>query len=135
MSTSSVQTRPELLLPTRCSLKLSETLGIFGFTSTPQDALKHITLGAPVGKSLKQLQFVAAVCNAASFDKADSELPLNQRRIHGDATDSAVLRVAEEIHGLEKANEGWEKKYQLSFNSKVSSLDFVSLFSVQSLRS
>jgi len=102
----------------------ARTLGVFGLTSSPQDAIGHINLGSPVGNAFKQLQFVTAVCNAATFDKADEKLPLNERRIYGDATDSAILRVAEEIHGLSKAQEGWEKRYQLPFNSKVSHVPF-----------
>lgn len=58
----------------------ARTLGVFGLTSSPQDAIGHINLGSPVGNAFKQLQFVAAVCNAATFDKADEKLPLNERR-------------------------------------------------------
>lgn len=91
---------------------------ILGMEATVTDAHSQIIVGGPVGQAYQQLQFVAGVCNAAVFDAATNDLPLAQRKIHGDATDTAILRMAEEMGGVEAANAGWQKLYELSFNSK-----------------
>ncbi|KAL9936732.1 hypothetical protein V8E36_004800 [Tilletia maclaganii] len=93
-------------------------VAVHGFESTPTDATKQIFMDTPIGQAFKQVQFVGAVCNGASFDGETAHLPLSERKIHGDATDKAILRMAEEMHGVPAANEGWEAQYTVPFNSK-----------------
>lgn len=90
--------------------------------STPADAAKHVSLdGSPVGAAFSQLAHVGAICNAATFDASTLALPLSERKIHGDATDTACLRASEEIFGVDAANAGWETMPggKLAFNSKT----------------
>lgn len=94
------------------------SVGVLGFESTPQDACHHVNTGAPVGHAFDQLQFVSAVCNAAVFDATTASLPVCDRKIFGDATDSAVLRLAEEIRSVQETCKPWDQEYRLNFNSK-----------------
>ncbi|CAD6909862.1 unnamed protein product, partial [Tilletia caries] len=94
------------------------SVAVHGFESTPLDATKHIIMDTPLGSAFKQVQFVGAVCNGASFDGATAHLPLSERKIHGDATDKAILRMSEEMYGVSAANAGWEDHYTVPFNSK-----------------
>ena len=67
-----------------------------------------------------QLRALAALCNAGEIDVADPHLPLEQRRIFGDATDAAILRFAERLDKGSTAylRACWKKVYDLAFNSK-----------------
>lgn len=92
---------------------------VYGFEEDQIEEVKqHIGLGAPIGEALAQLGWVAAVCNAARFDEASLDEPLERRNIFGDATDCACLRFAEEIVGVEESNEDWSTVQQVAFNSK-----------------
>ena len=66
---------------------------------------------------------VARLCNGAKFDSATANLPIDERQIKGDATDSAILRFAE---GLSVPSivvttstllESYEKTFEILFNS------------------
>ncbi|OAR00160.1 hypothetical protein LLEC1_01994 [Akanthomyces lecanii] len=67
-----------------------------------------------------QLGALAALCNAAELDASQTDLPLAQRNVFGDATDTAILRFSESISD---GNVGyfracWQKVFELAFNSK-----------------
>ncbi|PWN18031.1 calcium ATPase [Microstroma glucosiphilum] len=100
------------------------SLAVFGHNDTcsPTDSLKHITLSAPLGHALRSLAWLAGVCNAASFqvseDKKIAALSIADRPINGDATDSACLRLCEELGGVDEAKTGWNIIGSLAFNSK-----------------
>ncbi|KAJ9474457.1 putative Calcium-transporting ATPase 1 (putative) [Pseudozyma hubeiensis] len=95
------------------------SVGVVGFESTPADAHDHVAGAAgPVGHAFEQVQFVAALCNAAVFDAATMSLPVGERKIFGDATDSAVLRMAEQIRSVQETTKPWDTEYRLNFNSK-----------------
>lgn len=68
--------------------------------------------------AFEQLQLVAGLCNAAQFDAATLALPISQRRINGDATDSAILRFAAELGDIGILASQWVMKFDLPFNSK-----------------
>lgn len=70
--------------------------------------------------TLPQVAALAALCNAAELDAAQADVPLAQRNIFGDATDTAILRFSESLVG---GNVGyyrgcWQKVFDLAFNSK-----------------
>ena len=69
-------------------------------------------------ETLKQLQNVSGLCNAAQFDAATLDLPLSERKINGDATDSAILRFAEELGDVHDLTSNWKREFDLPFNSK-----------------
>lgn len=71
------------------------------------------------GSAIHQLKAVAALCNAAELDVATAELPVAEKKIFGDATDSAVLRFAEQLESgtVPYMRACWKKTYELAFNS------------------
>lgn len=73
-----------------------------------------------IGSAFGQLGALAALCNGAELDAAQADVPLAQRRVFGDATDTAILRFSE---SLTDGNVGyfrgcWQKVFELAFNSK-----------------
>ncbi|KAK6497774.1 hypothetical protein TWF481_012176 [Arthrobotrys musiformis] len=69
------------------------------------------------GNALSQLRTIAGLCNAGEFDAASMHLPIHQRKIHGDATDQAVLRFSETLGPVQELRNAWRKDYELAFNS------------------
>ena len=67
---------------------------------------------------------VARLCNGAKFDSATAHLPIDERQIKGDATDSAILRFAEGLSVPSIAVmtsallDSYEKTFEIPFNSK-----------------
>lgn len=69
-------------------------------------------------ETLKQLHAVSSLCNAAQFDATTLALPVSERKINGDATDSAILRFAEELIEVTEVTQSWKEQFDLPFNSK-----------------
>jgi sodium/potassium-transporting ATPase subunit alpha len=69
-------------------------------------------------EALRQLNTSCAVCNEADFDAATSELPIADRRVNGDATDSAILRFAESMNVVRDTRSAWRSIFKIAFNSK-----------------
>ncbi|KAF3760352.1 calcium ATPase [Cryphonectria parasitica EP155] len=76
------------------------------------------TAGRFAGNAIDQLRTIAGLCNSAEFDSQTRRLPLAERRIHGDATDSAILRFAESLGPVSELKRCWQTKFELAFNSK-----------------
>jgi sodium/potassium-transporting ATPase subunit alpha len=68
--------------------------------------------------AITQLAEVSAICNAGEFDAATNHLPVDQRKVMGDATDSAILRFAESLVPVTSTREKWKRIYKVAFNSK-----------------
>lgn len=66
---------------------------------------------------IDQLRVVACLCNAGEFDLASNHLPLNERKINGDATDQAILRFSESLGSVSDLRRMWKKTFELVFNS------------------
>ena len=49
---------------------------------------------------------------------SSEELPLHDRRINGDATDQALLRLSESLGPVSELRRMWKKTFELAFNSK-----------------
>jgi sodium/potassium-transporting ATPase subunit alpha len=71
-----------------------------------------------VKDTLEQLHVVSALCNAAQFDAATLHFPISERKINGDATDTAILRFAEELGDVNDLTANWKREFDLPFNSK-----------------
>jgi sodium/potassium-transporting ATPase subunit alpha len=84
---------------------------------TTDEARLAITKGDDQ-EALQQLHVVAGLCNAATFDAATLSAPVSQRKINGDATDSAILRFAEEMKSVQVMAQNWKLEFELPFNSK-----------------
>ena len=68
--------------------------------------------------ALEQLHLIAGLCNAAQFDASTFGLPISERKINGDATDTAILRFAEELGEVSDLTNNWKREFDLPFNSK-----------------
>ncbi|KAI1389342.1 calcium ATPase [Hypoxylon trugodes] len=86
-----------------------------------EDELEGSTAPAIAGMvttGVGQVRAIAGLCNAAEFDAATMDLPIEQRRVFGDATDQAVLRFSERFGSVHHMRQCWQKTYELAFNSK-----------------
>jgi sodium/potassium-transporting ATPase subunit alpha len=69
-------------------------------------------------KALSTLAEMSAICNAGEFDASTFHLPLAQRKVHGDATDQAILRFAEALVSVSYIREKWQRLFRVAFNSR-----------------
>ena len=67
---------------------------------------------------LRKLAAVSSVCNEAEFDASTMKLPIADRKVNGDATDSAILRFAESMTVVSSLRTGWRSIFKVAFNSK-----------------
>lgn len=97
------------------------TIGSHSFSVRALNDTKDETVNpSKMVSSLPQLGALSALCNAAELDASQADVPLAQRNVFGDATDTAILRFAE---SLADGNIGyyrgcWTKVFDLAFNSK-----------------
>lgn len=82
-----------------------------------QEALKAPGL-LSTSKPLQQLAVVSGMCNAAEFDASTVALPVADRKVNGDATDSAVLRFTEGMKPVENLRKFYRIIFKMAFNSK-----------------
>lgn len=82
------------------------------------DSVRDELVKASRNNHIDQLRAVAGLCNAGQFDAASEHLPLNERKINGDATDQAILRLSETIGSVSELRLMWRKRFDLAFNSK-----------------
>lgn len=68
--------------------------------------------------AVDQLRAIAGLCNSGEFDAATNNLPLEERKINGDATDKAILRFSEGLGSVSELKGYWKKTFELAFNSK-----------------
>lgn len=69
-------------------------------------------------EGLRQLANTSAVCNEAEFDASTMDLPIADRKVNGDATDSAILRFAESMSLVSDLRMAWRSIFKVAFNSK-----------------
>jgi sodium/potassium-transporting ATPase subunit alpha len=67
---------------------------------------------------IDQVRIVGGLCNSGEFDAATMHLPLSERKINGDATDQAVLRLSESLGSVAALRRDWKKVFEIGFNSK-----------------
>lgn len=87
-------------------------------TMTPEQAVEFQNSDGNTTNSVAQLRSLAGLCNAGEFDAATLNLPLAERKIAGDATDQAVLRLSETFGEVRQLHLLWKKTFELAFNSK-----------------
>lgn len=86
-------------------------------TGEPETALRAPGL-FPTDACLRSLAVVSSVCNDAQFDAATTSLPIADRKVNGDATDSAILRFAESMTPVAGLRDAWRIIFKIAFNSK-----------------
>jgi len=68
--------------------------------------------------AVRKLQLAAALNCAAGFAAEQEDKPVNIRETVGDATDSAILKFAENLGSVQKEQESFEEVFKIPFNSK-----------------
>lgn len=89
---------------------------------TPEAARDNMVLSKRDEKdsnsAVEQLRAIACLCNSGEFDAKTVNLPLHERKINGDATDTAILRFSEGLGSVSNLRNLWKKEFELAFNSK-----------------
>lgn len=86
---------------------------------TPQTARdKMMSERDSPANPVPQLRALAGLCNSGEFDASTNGLPLHERKINGDATDQAILRLSESLGPVTELRDYWKKTFELAFNSK-----------------
>lgn len=67
---------------------------------------------------IDQVRILGGLCNSGEFDVATMHLPVSERRINGDATDQAVLRLSESLGSVAELRRDYKKVFEIAFNSK-----------------
>jgi len=67
---------------------------------------------------IDQLRIISGLCNSGEFDASTMHLPIHERKINGDATDQAVLRLSESLGSVVELRKDWKKVFEVVFNSK-----------------
>lgn len=67
---------------------------------------------------INQVRILGGLCNSGEFDAATMHLPIAERKINGDATDQAVLRLSESLGSVAELRRDWKKVFEIAFNSK-----------------
>ncbi|TDL21473.1 calcium ATPase transmembrane domain M-containing protein [Rickenella mellea] len=97
---------------------LNRTYGVDDFTE------KFESGPAPAPAAFKPLHTIARLCNGAKFDAKTESLPVEDRIVKGDATDTAVLRFSESLSlpsiGVDTPAllGSHEKIFEIPFNSR-----------------
>lgn len=73
---------------------------------------------APSVVALRQLQLATLLCNNAKFDPETLNLPVPDRTVHGDATDSALLRFSAQVADFSDLAPCFERTQEIPFNSR-----------------
>lgn len=89
-----------------------------GLETVEEDRARAANQSHQTSSALDQLWSLAGLCNAGEFDAATQHLPIAARKVHGDATDQAILRFAESIGPVSELKRCWATRFNLAFNSK-----------------
>ena len=118
---------PTCLFPNTLSLlQTVENVAFFDAEYAVNDI--HAKFADPAAPSapaaLRALHMIGRLCNGAKFDAASAHLPVGERQVKGDATDTAVLRFAEalSVPSLEIDTPAllgaYDKFFEIPFNSR-----------------
>jgi sodium/potassium-transporting ATPase subunit alpha len=67
---------------------------------------------------IDQVRITGGLCNSGEFDAATMHLPISERKVNGDATDQAVLRLSESLGSVAELRRNYKKVFEIAFNSK-----------------
>ena len=67
---------------------------------------------------INRLRMLGGLCNSGEFDAATMHLPVAERKINGDATDQALLRLSESLGSVAELRRDYKKVFEIAFNSK-----------------
>lgn len=81
--------------------------------------MKDFVPGVEMSEGLLNTLRASVLCNDASFDPTTLDMPIQDRVVNGNATDAAVLRMADSVGVATPKNlEPYERIHQIPFNSK-----------------
>jgi sodium/potassium-transporting ATPase subunit alpha len=75
-------------------------------------------LSKPKESIIDQIRILGGLCNSGDFDAATMHLPIAERKINGNATDQAVLRLSETLGSVAELRCNYKKVFEIAFNSK-----------------
>jgi sodium/potassium-transporting ATPase subunit alpha len=82
-------------------------------------SIDDLAAGIEVSHGLANVLRATVLCNDATFDSETMGLPSYERTVNGNATDAAVLRLADHVGAATPRNlEPYERIHQIPFNSK-----------------
>lgn len=82
-------------------------------------SLEDLAAGMEVSNGLANLMRASVLCNDATYDPTTLERPINDRIVNGNATDAAVLRLADGTGVASPKNlASYHRIHQIPFNSK-----------------
>ncbi|PBK91758.1 hypothetical protein ARMGADRAFT_1081179 [Armillaria gallica] len=85
---------------------------------TVSEAKMAALANGAAGERIRILAAITGICNDARFGKANEGLPVEIRKVHGDATDTGLLRFSESISPVENNRAAWIERARVAFNSK-----------------
>ncbi|KAK8119650.1 uncharacterized protein PG998_004276 [Apiospora kogelbergensis] len=85
--------------------------------TTTEEAVRNLKSGQ-AGQHLRKLYTAASLCNDATFDPTTLNLPPANRKVQGNATDAAVLRLTAEVESDDLRKQAGSRVFQIPFNSK-----------------
>ncbi|CAK7204361.1 hypothetical protein SEUCBS139899_007116 [Sporothrix eucalyptigena] len=96
------------------------SLGVTTYSTEEAVLLATSAAVAAFPSPLSQLRAGAGLCNAATFDAASlDENEKGERRIFGNATDQAALRLADNLGDVSALRAAWTTVAELAFDSKT----------------
>lgn len=82
-------------------------------------SIDDLAAGLEVSHGLANVLRASVLCNDATFDAETMDLPSYERTVNGNATDAAVLRLADHVGAADPRKlEPYERVHQIPFNSK-----------------
>ncbi|KAJ5291848.1 hypothetical protein N7478_001099 [Penicillium angulare] len=82
-------------------------------------SIDDLVPGMESSEGLKNFIRASVLCNDATFDPETLSLPIYERSVNGNATDAAVLRLADSVGATSAMNlDPYERVHQIPFNSK-----------------
>lgn len=95
------------------------------FVASASVGVEQVSLDEAAGKDFEptlgftQLVSSAGLCNNAQFDAdEDASVPVKQRKVKGDATDTALLRFSAEYERYQNLNKSYDIEAEIPFNSR-----------------
>lgn len=93
------------------------SIGMHNMTpQTARDKMMQYSVDTREGKqssAVAQLRSIAGLCNSGEFDASTFQLQLHERKINGDATDQAILRLSEFLGSVSELRRMWKKTFEL----------------------
>ncbi|KAG9222104.1 hypothetical protein CCMSSC00406_0009285 [Pleurotus cornucopiae] len=104
---------------TQNKMSVSDAVTVNGKYSAG-DVYDIIRQKKPDMHALDTMGTIAALCNDAVFDAGyvEGKVPPEDRKVNGDATDTGLLRFADDLSPVDEVRDRWKEVAKVAFNSK-----------------